>query len=258
MGLTGHPPAFANILFSGPCNQRCPDCIGRRLPRRPANLDRFPVAGLERFCARLVRGGARQLTLTGTDTDPLLYRHLDRLVDELRRRVPGVRLNLHTNGRLALARIALVNRCDRACLSLSSFVPATSERMTGRRGVLPLERILEVSRVPIKVSVLVTGRNVAEVPAIIARCRALGLRRLVLRRCFGEGRRWPLLAGHSPVRRFAGNPVYDLDGLEVTVWDFERSALSCLNLFSDGTITEQYLLARGREARDDPRAAAVG
>ena len=250
--------AFGNLLFSGPCNQRCPDCIGRQLPRRPANLDRFPLVGLERFCVRLVENGVRQLTLTGTDTDPLLYRHLDRLVDELRFRVPGLRINLHTNGRLALARIELVNRCDRACLSLPSFVPGTCARMTGRRQVLPIERILEAARIPIKVSVLVTGRNVAEVPAIIARCRELGLRRLVLRRCLGEGRRWPLLAGRRPVRRFAGNPVYDLDGLEVTVWDFERSALGCLNLFSDGTITERYLLEHAREERDGPRAAALG
>lgn len=244
---------FANILFSGPCNLRCPRCIGRAMPELPANLDRFPLGGLRRFCGLLRRHGVQQVTLTGANTDPLLYRHLDRLIPLLRRAVPGVRLNLHTNGWLALARLERFNRHDRACISLPSFDARTCGAMTGRPRVLPLGRILERATIPIKISTLITEDNVQEVPEIIARCRALGIRRMVLRLPHGEPPRFALLPGHRPLRHFAGNPVYRVQGLEVTVWDFDRSTLRCLNLFSDGSISGDYLLRGNRE----PDAAAV-
>ena len=241
---SGATARFANILFSGPCNLRCPDCIGRRLVPRPDNLDRFPLAGLDRFCGLLRRLGVTQVTLTGTNTDPQLYRHEAALIAALRARVPGARLNLHTNGVLALRRIETFNRYDRACISLPSFEPDTCRRMTGSARVLPLARILAAARIPVKISTLVTEHNVAEVPSIVARCRALGIRRMALRRRHGDPRRYPLLAGHRPVRRFAGNPVFDVDGIEVTVWDFGATTLDCLNLLSDGTISGAYLLER--------------
>jgi hypothetical protein len=108
--------------------------------------------------------------------------------------------------------------------------------------VLPLERILAAARIPVKISTLVTEHNVAEVPSIIDRCWSLGVRRMALRRRYGDERRRPLLTGHRPVSHFAGNPVYDVGGVEVTVWDFDGSTLDCLSLFSDGTISDAYLL----------------
>jgi len=237
-------PAFANILLSGPCNLRCPHCIGRRVPARfkVFNLDCFPLAGLGRFCDELVERGVREVSLTGVDTDPLLYRHQPRLLAELRRRVPGVRVSLHTNGRLALSQLKEVNLYDRVCLSLPSFEPRTCRAMTGSGRVLDLAAILDKATVPIKVSVLVTDENRAEVPAILERCHALGVRRAVLRRLDGDGRPWDLLPGHEPVALFGENPVYDLRGLEVTVWRFDATALSCLNLFPDGSISDCYRL----------------
>jgi MoaA/NifB/PqqE/SkfB family radical SAM enzyme len=172
--------AFANILLSGPCNLRCPDCIGRQLPARPSNLSLFPLRGLARFCLLLAREGVTQVTLTGTNTDPQLHWHEADLIEYLRAHVPGARLNLHTNGVLALARMETFNRYDRACISLPSFEPETCRRMTGSARVLPLARILHAARIPVKISTLVSEHNVAEIPSIIDRCRSLGIRRMAL------------------------------------------------------------------------------
>jgi len=97
--------------------------------------------------------------------------------------------------------------------------------------------------IPIKISTLVTLDNRREISEIISRCKELAVRRLVLRRLYGETQPEDFFPGCAPVRLFAGNPVYDVDGLEVTVWDFARSTLRCLNLFSDGTISREYRLA---------------
>ncbi len=248
---------FANILLSGPCNLRCRHCIGRQLARRADrdNLGRFPLAGLERFCRALRRAGVTQVALTGTDTDPLLYRHHGELLGYLRRHVPGVRVSLHTNGVLALGRIDLVNSYHRVCVSLPSLRPATCLLMTGRTRALDLAALVQQATVPLKVSTLVTRHNVSEVLGLVDRCRELGIRRMVLRRLHvqddptagAEPWRQVLawLADLPVTRAFGGNPVLDAGGVELTLWDFRRTRVRCLNLFSDGQISPEYRLDRG-------------
>ena len=81
---------FANILFAGPCNLHCPYCIGQQLD--PAlsvnNLREFPLRNLDRFVSLLRWHRVREVTLTGTTTDPQLYRHESRLLVWLRRELP--------------------------------------------------------------------------------------------------------------------------------------------------------------------------
>jgi molybdenum cofactor biosynthesis enzyme MoaA len=244
--LTRHD--FANILLSGRCNLRCPACIGAALAGRPRpdNLQLFPLRGLDDFLARLRAAEVRQISLSGTNTDPLLYRHQAALLALLRERLPGVQVALHTNGQLALRQLATFNLYDRVTISVPSLERETYARMTGGARPLPLARLVRAAHVPLKISILLGEENIAEVPSLIARCRALGLRRVVLRLRYGEQRDWGLFAGLTPRRIFGGNPVYDLDGLEVTLWDFSRAgaALRCLNLFSDGEIGVHYELAR--------------
>ena len=249
---------FANILLSGPCNLRCPHCVGRALTRGADrnNLDRFPLAGLDSFCTALGAAGVSQVALTGTNTDPLLYKHHLRLLAHLRREVPGLRVSLHTNGVLALARMDIVNSYQRVCVSLPSFHAATCRDMTGRAVALDLVEMVRRCRVPLKVSTLVTRHNAAEVPQMVDRCRELGIRRMVLRKLYLPGggaagqQAWRQVLGwvrdFSRVGTFGGNPVLDAGGVELTLWDFERTQLRCLNLFADGTVSSEYELTRSR------------
>jgi molybdenum cofactor biosynthesis enzyme MoaA len=239
---------FANILFAGPCNLRCPYCIGKQVD--PAlnrdNLDEFPLRNLDVFATLLRHHRVRQVILTGTTTDPQLYRYEARLVRWLREQLPQVRLSLHTNGQLALAKIDVVNLYDRVSLSLPSFEPDTYEKMTGSRRVPDLAAIVQSARVPVKVSCVIDEHNAGQADVFLARCREIGVRRVVLRQLYGDHRRWDLLSHRSPVRTYCDNPVYDCDGMEVTWWDFCRTASTSLNLFSDGTISGEYLLAKAR------------
>ena len=257
------PYDFANILLSGPCNLRCPYCIGRQIdPRFKKDvLDRFPPRNLDRFVALLRRHGVRQVVLTGTNTDPQLYRYEAHLVAWLRAQLPGVQLALHTNGQLALRKMDVFNRYDRVCLSFPSFDPDTYARMTGSRQVPDIERILREARVPVKISCVLDEPNAGGLDAFLARCRGLGVRRVVLRQLYGDSRAWDILPGRAPARTYRHNPVYDLAGLEVTYWRFEDTTSTSLNLFSDGTISPEYLLTRARRpavgrARPGPRQIA--
>lgn len=241
---------FGNILFAGRCNLRCPHCIGHQVD--PAlnqdNLDLFPLRNLDRFVALLRRNRVRQVTFTGTNTDPQLYWHEARLIRHLRARLPGVQISLHTNGQLALRRMHIVNLYDRVAVSLPAHEPDIYQKMTGSRRVPDLAAIVAAARIPVKVSCLLTPHNEDQIVPFLDRCREAGVRRVALRRLYGDRRRIDVLPGLAPARTYRNNPVYDYHGLEVTCWRFEVTTSTALNLFADGTISDAYLLTAARSA----------
>lgn len=239
---------FANILFAGPCNLRCPYCIGKQVDPtlNRNNLDEFPLRNLDAFVELLRSFRIRQVILTGTTTDPQLYRHEARLIRWLRDRLPEAQISLHTNGQLALEKIDDFNLYDRTTVSLPSFDPDIYEKMTGSRQVPDLGTIARAARFPVKVSCIINEHNAGQVETFLARCHEIGIRRLVFRQLYGDPHRWDILSNLTPVRTYRNNPVYDYDGMEITIWNFDRTTSTSLNLFSDGSISSEYLLARAR------------
>jgi MoaA/NifB/PqqE/SkfB family radical SAM enzyme len=242
---------FANILFSGRCNARCPFCIGRQVDPllNEDNLSLFPPRNLDRLVEILWRHEIKQVILTGTNTDPQLYLHEEKLLRLLREQTPpGTHLVLHTNGRLALHKMDLFNQYDRASISFPAFNPVTYRKMMGVPHPPDLGEILLRTAIPVKVSCVVTESNAGEMADFLARCRHLGVQRLVLRKLYGENRPWcALLPGNLGLTHkgeYRNNPVYCFHGMEVTLWDFEGTASSSINLFSSGLISSRYLLSR--------------
>ncbi|MCL4302931.1 MAG: radical SAM protein [Anaerolineae bacterium] len=246
---------FANILFAGPCNLRCPYCIGRQV--NPAlnrnNLKEFPLRNLDRFVALVRQREVTEVVFTGTTTDPQLYRHEARLLEWLRENLPppsrgrvgeGVRYSLHTNGQLALRKMEVFNQYDRVCISFPSFNADTYHKLMGSPRVPDLAEIVRQAQVPVKVSCVINEHNNGELSSFLDHCGAIGVKRVVLRQLYGDTRVWTLPPQLIPRTVYRRNPVYDYSGLEVTFWRFDRTASTSINLFSDGTISDQYLLTR--------------
>lgn len=236
---------FANILFSGPCNLRCPYCIGKEIDQglNIDNLGEFPLRNLETFIWLLREDRVNQIAITGTNTDPQLYRYEDRLIRYLRQELPEAKLSLHTNGQLAVRKMSTFNLYDRVSLSLPSFNPDIYRAMTGVGRVPDLEQILRLASVPVKISCVINEFNVNDLPNFLYECRRLSIKRLALRQLYGDSRVWELPSGLVPVGEFCGNPVYDYFGMEITYWNFELAESRSINLFSDGTVSHEYLLA---------------
>ena len=146
--------------------------------------------------------------------------------------------------------------------------------MHGVRTMPRLRELLRAATIPVKLSCVVDARNWAEVVGArdspyLARCAELGVERVALRRvhdpkqCGGGGGARPRLLdggvfeGRRPERHFRSNPVYRVHGVEVTVWDFDATASRSLNLFPDGTISDEYLLAKAPDTAPSPAAAAA-
>ncbi|MBN1995001.1 MAG: radical SAM protein [Anaerolineae bacterium] len=252
---------FANILFAGPCNLRCPYCIGRQVDAtlNQNNLDKFPLRNLDRFVHLLQKNKIAQIVFTGTTTDPQLYRHEARLLAWLREKLPPLKngteekeaqYSLHTNGQLALRKMDVFNQYNRVCLSLPSFNPDTYRKMTGSARVPNLAEIMRQAKIPVKVSCLINEHNVEELAGFLERCGETGVKRLVLRQMYGDPRKWDTgdsLLGRLPqVSVYQNNPVYDFHGMEVTYWNFQHTASRSLNFFSNGAISPHYLLVKAR------------
>lgn len=243
---------FANLLFSGPCNARCPFCIGQQLipALKQNNLNLYPPHNLDSWIELIHQHSIRQVVLTGSDTDPQLYQHEALLLAHLRKRLPtGTQFSLHTNGLLALKKIDTFNQYDRVTISLPSFNPQTYHRMMGRRDPPDLEGILSKAKVPVKISCAIDKYNRDEMPDFLAGCARMGIRRVVVRKLFGEAQSWSELLPWKRlnlvwVGTYRDNPVYEANSMQVTLWDFQTSTSTSINLFSSGHISKEYLLTR--------------
>ena len=243
------PYDFANILFAGPCNLRCPYCIGKQLD--PAlsqnNLDRFPLQNIDRFVYLLQQNNITEVAFTGTTTDPQLYRHEARLLAWLREQLPSqTQFSLHTNGQLALRKMTTFNQYNRVSLSFPSFNPDTYRKMTGSNHLPELSEITRQAEVPVKVSCVINEHNVKEVDEFLERCHYIGVKRVVFRRLYGDTRPWPILPHLPQANTYHQNPVYHYHGIEVTLWNFHHTRSRSLNLFSNGLISSHYLLTSAR------------
>jgi molybdenum cofactor biosynthesis enzyme MoaA len=242
---------FANILFSGRCNARCPFCIGRQLDPRlnEDNLRLFPPRNLEKLIELIGQQEIRQVILTGTNTDPQRYLHEEKLLRRLREQThPETRIVLHTNGRLALHKIGIFNQYDRVSISFPSFNPLTYRKMMGVPKPPDLKEIIQQSVVPVKVSSVITEDNAGEIDEYLIRCQEMGVRRIVLRKLYGEKQPWETLLRSTlqltQIGAYRGNPVFRYQGMEVTLWDFEGTESTSINLFSNGVISNLYLLPK--------------
>ena len=244
---TSKPYEFGNILFSGPCNQKCPFCIGHQLLKTPNNLRKENLENLNEFISAMKDSKTSKIILTGTRTDPQLYKYEESLLNQLRSNLPNIHISLHTNGLLAIPKMKTFRMYDSCTISINSFQPRTYSKLHGVKQMPNLKDILkQAPNVPIKLSCVLTEDNIHQVGEYLQIAKDLGIKRIALRHLYGDERRWPIEAfqNKTPIKYHQSNPVYDFDGLQVTHWIFDKTSGRSLNLFSDGTLSDEYLLTK--------------
>lgn len=250
---------FGNIHLSGPCNRSCYFCIGQHMMALdPLNvLDKWPLPGLDRFMAVCVEHGVSEINLTGSNTDPLMYRHLAELRERLVVEIPALKFGLRTNGALALSRLAALDLFDKVSISLTSFRPSLYALTMGSGSPPDIGTIRELYRGDIKLNVVLCPETVqsGDILATIATAGHLGISRVNLREPYGQPHIGDPLAGHEACRnRRFGMAQYFMHGVEVTYWDVHYVEVESVNLYANGRVSMTYPVTAGH----DPNGIVLG
>lgn len=247
---------FANIHFSGPCNRACYFCIGQHMPGVDPinNLDTWPLPGLDRFVQECKRAEVREVNLTGSDTDPLLYQHLPQLCAYLRDALPGIRLGIRTNGILVKHRgqpHSAWPLFDKASISITSFDGDLYRKTMGRGTPPDLAEILNQSEgLDIKVNVVLCPETVesGDLWKTLTILAGYGVKRVNLREPYGQPRIGDPLADRLPKwGEIFGMPQYQIGDTVITYWDVHYVEVESVNLYANGLVSTTYPVSLGHD-----------
>lgn len=227
---------FGNIHLSGPCNRSCYFCIGQHMMEvdHLNVLEKWPLPGIDKFLAECHRRRVQEVTVTGTNTDPSLYRYLGRLNQLLHEH--NFVTKVRTNGI-----VGLVGKWDQVTVTVCSLEPRLNRKTMGG----PPPHIYRVWAADQLAIVLCPEVSVRDIRLTIYRSRA---RHVQLREPYGQPHQGDPLVGKKwakPIGELYGNPQYFVDDTIVTYWDVHKTQVSSVNLFANGNVSTSYAVTRG-------------
>lgn len=252
------PHWFGNIHLSGPCNRSCYFCIGQHMMAldRFNNLDTWPLLNLDQFADECRGRQITEVNVTGTNTDPLLYKHTSELANHLRERIPGLVLGIRTNG-------AAFNTSwgwerwsvyDKASITVCSLNPKIYRKMMGS-GNPPSVADMAKTKKDVKVNIVLGPENVggdtSDFINTIYSCKHAGIYEFNLREPYGQPHVGNPLKNWKPDGHHLGMPWYFLDGggtrAKVTYWDVHYCEVESVNLYANGRVSIDYPITRGHD-----------
>jgi len=243
---------FGNIHLSGPCNRSCYFCIGQHMMALDPlnNLDRWPLDNIDFFVDRCLAYGVREINLTGSNTDPLLYKHTPGLVDYLRERIPGAILGLRTNGALTYEAKDLWALYDKGSVSVTSLDCGLYKDTMGQGRPANFSQILEVAPFLPKVNVVLCPETCIDSDDLVHTIMGLngwGIERINLREPYGQPRIGDPMPrfGFEQIDTLLGMPVYEYQGTTVTYWDVHYVEVESVNLYANGKVSITYPITKG-------------
>lgn len=244
---------FGNIHLSGPCNRACYFCIGQHMMALDSlnTLDSWPLPGIEDFIRTCRLHHVSEVNITGTNTDPLLYKHMGKLKALLKESIPGLVFGVRTNGALILKRLEIWELFDKGSISIPSLNRAIYKKMMGG-GVPDLEGIMRLSKFTPKINVVLGPENAGDhLEAFLVELDRIGVKKVNLREPYGQPHVGNPLAReresrHVSGRRF-GMPVYLFGNMEIMYWDVHYVEVESVNLYANGRISVDYPITRGHD-----------
>lgn len=254
---------FGNIHLSGPCNRNCYFCIGQHMMDLDAyktlNVHPDQMKGLNKFISECEKRGVKDINITGTNTDPLLFNHIGDLKSRLESELGFFRFGLRTNGALALKYPDRWDYFDKASITVCSFNEPTYQKMMGRGKPPNLEKILERSHFEdIKINVVLGPENIENQDwfETVKKCSHLGIQRINLREPYGQphvGNPCNSKKEMTRVEDVLGSPTYVFGNTKVTYWDVHYVHVESVNLYANGRVSLDYPITRGHSPKGEVR-----
>lgn len=244
---------FGNIHLSGPCNAQCYFCIGQHMMALDKfnNLDVWPLQNLSKFIDSCNNRSIGEINLTGTNTDPLLYKHIDELHRELSYNINSdFVFGIRTNGIAAIRNRSLLTPFDKISFSIPSFNPRIYEKIMGVKYDEKLRDLTEEYSPKVNVVLCpetVEGHRSADLWNTIYELSSMGIKKINLREPYGQPRiGYPMeKIFHGVKKNLFGMPVYQIKDTEVTYWDVHYVEVESVNLYANGIVSETYPITKG-------------
>lgn len=244
---------FGNIHLSGPCNRSCYFCIGQHMQslEKLNNLTAWPLKGINEFILQCQSKRVREVNLTGTNTDPLLFRHIIPLREYLKKHIPDLIFGIRTNGALAMARTKEIDCFDKISFSIHSFDGDIYRAMMGSGNPPPIEDIMERwgSYKPIKINIVLGPQNKgSDLLLTLQRLARAGVEKVNLREPYGQPHIGDPLQQNlkmKPVGEVLGMPLHEIYGMHVVYWDVHYVEVESVNLYANGNVSTTYPVTKG-------------
>ncbi len=242
---------FGNIHLSGPCNRSCYFCVGQHMMALDSfnNLGEWPLKNIDCFVEECKKRSVSDINLTGSNTDPLLYKHIPQLRDYISLKIPDLKFGARTNGVMILERPDLWKLFDKASISIPSFDRCVYQEMMGSGSPPDLEKILMVSsEKDIKINIVLGPQNLKndDLLRTITMLQKFGIRRVNLREPYGQPHIGdPLSSRFVSSLSTLGMPTYNFGDMRVTYWDVHYVEVESINLYANGNISVDYPITRG-------------
>lgn len=257
-------PDFANINLLGRCNAQCFFCLGKDIASLLDKHDQTHVhyeqwKNFEKFLSLCRTQRVTKLYITGQNTDSLLYRYLDELVDYLQG-TRGFTVGLRTNGYRAHMWMHTINQClNSTGYSVHTLHGDTNKLIMRRASVPKWNTIIPATERP-RISIVINRYNVAEFNEIMQYLSKFdNIRYVQVRRVSTDTRFHELKLDmqayenlyerinfkHEMIGTFHGAEVYEIHGMETVFWRTVQTSINSLNYFTDGTISDSYFVVEG-------------
>ena len=256
-------PSFANINLLGKCNADCFFCLGTDIDpilslQNQTRLHFNEWENFSEFLTLCKDNSVNNIYVTGQNTDALIYKHLDELVDMLQSQSFDV--GLRTNGYLSKSKMSIMQKCRRSVgFSIHTLNPETSLKIMGKSRIPDWDTIIPM--IPnVRISIVVNRYNEDEVFDLFKYAAGFdNVKYVQIRRICTDSREEYLLPDveafervadkiaqcNDKVGEFYGAPLYKMYGKEFCVWRTVETDIDSYNYFTDGTICDKYFVIEG-------------
>lgn len=208
-------------------------------------LDTWLLPSLDEFITKCLLQKVTEINVTGSNTDPLLYKHLPELKGYLEKYIPHLTFGIRTNGALILKHPELWSLFDKGSISFPSFRQEVYAKMMGSGQVPDLEKILkDLAWIP-KVNIVLGPENLPYLIETISLLGELGVQKINIREPYGQPHIGDPLTSFSQDSVRFGMPVYKIHGTEVIYWDVHYVEVESVNLYANGRVSLTYPITKG-------------
>ena len=237
---------FGNIHLSGPCNRRCYFCIGQHMMALDAinNLDQWPLKNIDYFIDQCIKHNINEINVTGSNTDPLLYQHLDKLHSYLSHKINNLVFGIRTNGiSFQPHHWQLI---DKLSISITSLDNDLYLKTMGCGQPPNIEFIINQHK-PLKINTVLCPETVnsGDVFNTIYQLADLGIQTINLREPYGQPHIGNPLSSWICDYLTHGMPTYIVQDCHVTYWDVHYVEVESVNLYSNGKVSSTYPVSKG-------------